>query len=92
MKYQNITICILILQGHFYRHQETTGKKVIRVSWSEVNDSTSGVFTRDKKNGNKKMILNLNKINKFVNYEHFKMESINNVINPISFDLKDAFF
>ena len=43
--------------------------------------------------------MNLKKINKFVNYKHFKMESINNVINLIkpnvymaSIDLKDSFF
>ena len=44
------------------------------------------------------MILNLEKINKFVNYKHFEMESINviNLIKPnvymASIDLKDAFF
>ena len=45
------------------------------------------------------MILNLKKFNKFVNYQHFKMESLFNVINLIrpnvymaSIDLKDAFF
>ena len=43
------------------------------------------------------MILNLKKINNFVNYKHFKMESINviNLIKPnvymTSIDLKDAF-
>ena len=59
----------------------------------------SGIFTGDKKEGNKRIILNLKKFNKFVNYKHFKMESINNVINLIkpnvymaSIDLKDAFF
>ena len=42
------------------------------------------------------MILNLKKFNKFVNYKHFKIESINNVLNIIrpnvfmaSTDLKD---
>ena len=41
----------------------------------------------------------LKNFNKFVNYKHFKMESINNVLNIIrpgvymaSIDLKDAFF
>ena len=54
-------------------------------------------FTRDKKEGNKRMILNLKKFYKFVNYKHFKMESINviNLIKPnvymTSIDLKDAF-
>ena len=44
------------------------------------------------------MILNLKKINKFVYYKHFKMKSINNVINLIkpnvympSIDLKHVF-
>ena len=52
-----------------------------------------------KKDGSKRMILNLKNFNKFVNYKHFKMESINNVLNIIrpsvymaSIDLKDAFF
>ena len=52
-----------------------------------------------KKDGNKRKILNLKNFDKFVNYKHFKMESINNVINLIkpnvymtSSDLKDAFF
>ena len=47
----------------------------------------------------KKIMLNLKKLNKFVNYDHFKMESINNVTNPIqpnvfmeSIDLKNASF
>ena len=45
------------------------------------------------------MILISKKFNKFVNYKHFKVESINNVINLINpnvfigpIDLKDAFF
>ena len=45
------------------------------------------------------MILNLKKFYKFVNYKHFKMESINNILNIIrrsvymtSIDLKNAFF
>ena len=44
------------------------------------------------------MILNLKKVSKFVNYKHFKMESIGNVINLIqpnvymeSIDLINAF-
>ena len=56
------------------------------------------IFMRDKKDGNKRMILNLEKFNKFVNYKHFQMESINSAINLIrpnvfiaSIDLKDEF-
>ena len=45
------------------------------------------------------MILNLNNFNKFICYRHFKMKSIQNVLNVIkkdafmaSIDLKDAFY
>ena len=45
------------------------------------------------------MILNLKNFNKFVNYKHFRMEYINNVLNIIrpnvymtSIDSKDTFF
>lgn len=74
-------------------------KKVIIPSRPEAGQFISSVFPRDKKNGNKRMILNLKKFNKFVDYKHFKMESITHVLNLIqpnvymaSIDLKDAFF
>ena len=45
------------------------------------------------------MILNLKRINKFVDYNHFKIESLQNVLELIipgvymaSIDLKDAFY
>ena len=53
----------------------------------------------EKKDGTKRMILNLKKLNSFIKYEHFKMESIHNVLEIItphaymaSIDLKDAFY
>ena len=59
----------------------------------------SGVFTREQKDGSRRMILNLKKLNKFVQYNHFKMETINNVFDILrpgaymaSIDLKDAFY
>ena len=52
-------------------------KKVIKVGRSGLNEFISGVFTRDKKAGNKSVIVYLKKSNKFVNYDHFKMEFIN---------------
>ena len=52
-----------------------------------------------KKDGSKWMILNLKRLNKFVEYKHFKMESLQNVLELIrpgfymaSIDLKDAFY
>ena len=74
-------------------------KKVVVHSTTEYNEFISGIFTRNKKDGSKRMTLNLKNFNKFVNYKHFKMESINNVLNIVrpnvymaSIDLKDAFF
>ena len=59
----------------------------------------SGVFTRSKKDGSKQMILNLKRLNKCVDYKHFKMESLQNVLELIrpgvyitSIDLKDDFY
>ena len=74
-------------------------KKVIVHRTTEYNKLISGIFTWNKKDGSKRMILNLKNFNKFVNFKHFKMESINNVLSIIrpnsymaSNDLKDAFF
>ena len=74
-------------------------KKVIVHGTTEYNEFISGIFTRNKKDGSKRMILNLKNFNKFVNYNYFRMESINNGLNIIrpnvymaSIDLKDAFF
>ena len=74
-------------------------ESVIVHSAPEEGEFISGIFTRHKKDGNKRMILNLKKFNKFVNYKHFNKESINNVINLIkpnvymaSIDIKDVFF
>ena len=105
MKYKNIKICLFILclkketEVISIEIEKLLEKKVIKVIRPEVYEFTLGVFTRDEKDGNKRMILNLKKFNKFVNYEHFKMVSIKNVINLIqtnvymaSIDLKDAFF
>lgn len=59
----------------------------------------SNIFTRPKKDGTKRMILNLKKFNENIEYKHFKMESLNSAIELIkkdcymaSVDLKDAFY
>ena len=57
------------------------------------------IFTRQKKDGSFRNILNLKHLNHYVNYQHFKMKSLNDVFKIIkkgvwmaSDDLKDAFF
>ena len=58
-------------------------KKVVVRSTTEYNEFISGIFTQNQKDESKRMILNLKNFNEFVNYKHFKMESINNVFNTI---------
>ena len=64
----------------------------------ESGDFISTVFTRKKKSGTFRFILNSKYLNNFVVYKHFKMESILDVFKIInkdvwmaSVDLKDAF-
>ena len=59
----------------------------------------STIFTRQKKDGYVRTILNLKHLNHYVHYQHFKMQSLNDVFKNIkkglwmaSVDLKDAFF
>ena len=59
--------------------QKLKSKKVIVNTDKTTGDYISGVFTRSKKDGSHKMILNLQK---------FKMVSIQNMLNVIK---KDAF-
>ena len=75
------------------------GKKVIVETYRCEADFVSPVFTRPKKDGNHRMILNLKQLNSFLVYQLFKMEGLENVLNLIkpnvwmaSVDLKDAFF
>lgn len=56
------------------------------------------IFTRHKKDGTYRLILNLKEFNENVEYHHFKMESIQSVINMVtpncfmaSIDIKDAY-
>ena len=74
-------------------------KKVIVPKNINEGDFVSSIFTRNKKDGSHRMILNLKKLNTFADSPFFKMESIRNVISMVhkgvwmaSVDLKDAFF
>ena len=56
-------------------------KQVICESKRERNDCLSNVFTRNKKDRGKRMISNLKQLNTRVTYRHFKMESMNQIID-----------
>ena len=74
-------------------------KQVISECQREPGDFVSPIFTREKKDGSLRVILNLKNLNNSVYYNHFKLESLDNVLNIIqtgvwmaSVDLKDAFY
>jgi len=74
-------------------------KRVIEFSSLEPNQFISTLFTRPKKDGSKRMILNLKNLNKHFTYNKFKMESLTHVLEAMvpkcymaSVDLKDAYF
>ena len=71
---------------------------VIKICDREKGDFIAAVFTRRKKDGGMRTILNLNQRNKHAAYQYFKMESLSDVFKIIqpncwmaSVDLKDAF-
>ena len=74
-------------------------KGVIEESTRCTWDFLSRVFTRPKKDGTRRMILNLSELTEYVVYQHVKMESLQDVLTIIkpsvwmaSVDLKDAFY
>ena len=74
-------------------------KGIIVKSFPETDQFVSTVFLREKKDGTFRMILNLKDFNKWVNYNHFKMDSIHTCTQLMkpncymgSIDLKDAYF
>ena len=74
-------------------------KEFIYPCMREEDGFMSSAFTREKRDGSYSMILNLKQLNKRIEYEHFKMESLQSVLNIIrpncwmaSVDLKDAFY
>ena len=73
-------------------------KGVIVKTTRRPNDYASRIFTRTKKDGNYRMVLNLKTLNKFLKFNHFKLESIEDALDHItegcyfgSVDLKDAY-
>ena len=79
--------------------QKLLDGRVIAQGDREANDFFSTVFTRKKKDGSSRTILNLKYLNEFVRYRHFKMAPPTDVFKTIkkdvwiaSVDLKDTFF
>ena len=74
-------------------------KSVIVNSTREPNDYVSSIFTRAKKDGRYRIIINLKTFNEFLKFKHCKLESIEDALDPIteacyfgSVNLKDAYY
>ena len=74
-------------------------KTVIVETSHEQGEFISSVFVRSKKDGSHRVILNLKNLNKHVQYNHFKMDTLQSVISLMtpncfmaSVDLKDAYY
>ena len=74
-------------------------KGVVEESEDCLGQVISNVFLRPKKNGEFRMILDLTWLNHFVEYAHFKMQSLQSALNLMvqdcwmgSIDLRDAYY
>ena len=75
------------------------GKGIIELTTPNKDIILSNIFTRPKKDGNHRLILNLRDVNQFVTYRHFKMDSLQSILKLVhkncfmaSLDLKDAYY
>ena len=74
-------------------------KGVIVLSKHEPGEFISPIFTVPKKDGNVRLILNLKRLNLFIENSHFKMDTIHTILRLVtpncwmaSLDLKDAYY
>ena len=74
-------------------------KGVVKESHNEPGEFISSIFLRPKPDGSYRTILNLKTLNEFVEYHHFKMDTLESAIRIIksdcymaSIDLKDAYY
>ena len=72
---------------------------MIPESITETGHFVSTIFLRPKRNGKFRMILNLKKLNSYVEYKHFKMDTLTSCSNCIlpdwfmgSIDLTDVYY
>ena len=74
-------------------------KGVIAKASHSVGELISTIFTRPKKDGSHRLILNLKKLNEYIVYHHFKMDSLQSAVQLMKpncwmavLDLKDAYY
>ena len=74
-------------------------KGVIEPCEKEAGEFVSNIFSRPKKNGGTRLILDLTDLNKHLPYQHFKMDNIHTAVQLVSensymasVDLQDAYY
>ena len=74
-------------------------KGVITKTTHDVDEFISTIFTRPKRDGSHRLILNLKKLNEYIVYHHFKMDSLHSAVQLMKphcwmavLDLKDAYY
>ena len=79
--------------------QKLLSKQVISQCEHTKGEVISPIFTREKKDGTHRMILNLSRLNSEISYHHFKMDTLMTALTLISkgcfmasIDLKDAYY
>ena len=80
LPYQTYVPCIKFSKGDEHiiavEVQKRLDKGVLSKTTHCNGEFISSVFTRPKKDGSHRLILNLKNLNEFVTYQHFKMESL----------------
>ena len=73
--------------------------KVIQITERKVGQVISPIFLRRKKNGEHRLVLNLEQLNKYIPYKHFKLENFEQAIQLVnkgdflaSIDLQHAYY
>ena len=82
-----------------YEVEKLLSKGVMEPAQHEQGEILSNIFIRPKTDGTCRLILNLKEFNKRVSYCHFKVDTLNTIINLMSpdcymasLDLKDAYY
>ena len=86
---------IEVIESEIFKY---ISKQIIEPTSACSGSFVSNIFTRPKKDGSYRMILNLKPLNEFIDYHHFKMDTFNIAIKLVkpgcfmaSIDLKDAY-
>ena len=79
--------------------QRLCEKGVLEKAFFEKGQFISNIFTRPKKNGGFRMILDLSQLNEHLQYHHFKMDTLQTALTLVtkncfmsSIDLRDAYY